>query len=117
MHQWLLFEMSKISVEEKPFEVPPKGRGNGSLGEAGFLGAPSGVGPWALPDPCTGLSQPLSSHSCLSCLLFWARLPPAPHPVWGTESSLQEVTLLVEDGTAQGGLEQKPPITSQESWQ
>ncbi|XP_068392309.1 HLA class II histocompatibility antigen gamma chain isoform X2 [Eschrichtius robustus] len=24
MHQWLLFEMSKISVEEKPFEVPPK---------------------------------------------------------------------------------------------
>eukprot|EP00069_Balaena_mysticetus_P022581 bmy_14426T0 len=24
MHQWLLFEMSKISLEEKPFEVPPK---------------------------------------------------------------------------------------------
>ncbi|XP_059950418.1 HLA class II histocompatibility antigen gamma chain [Mesoplodon densirostris] len=24
MHQWLLFEMSKISQEDKPFEVPPK---------------------------------------------------------------------------------------------
>ncbi|XP_058917520.2 HLA class II histocompatibility antigen gamma chain isoform X1 [Kogia breviceps] len=24
MHQWLLFEMSKISLEEKPLEVPPK---------------------------------------------------------------------------------------------
>ncbi|PTB88296.1 hypothetical protein C9994_17875, partial [Marivirga lumbricoides] len=24
LHQWLLFEMSKNSLEEKPFEVPPK---------------------------------------------------------------------------------------------
>lgn len=49
----------------------------------------------------------LSLLSLLPALLGLAA--PSPHPVWGTESSLQEVTLVVEDGTAQGGLEQQPP--------
>lgn len=39
MYQWLLFEMSKNSLEDKP-EVPLKGMG--SLGMPGLLEAPLG---------------------------------------------------------------------------
>lgn len=43
MHQWLLFEMSKNSQEEKPTEAPPKGTGSwepwGARASGGSLGA------------------------------------------------------------------------------
>lgn len=42
MYQWLLFEMSKNSLENKP-EVPLKGMRSASLGMPGLLEAPSGL--------------------------------------------------------------------------
>lgn len=86
MHQWLLFEMSKNSLEEKLTEGSPKGTGSWEPWGArvpetslGTLPELQKLEPRALPD-ATGLSQPLNCHSCLSCLFLWAWLPPAPPP-------------------------------------
>lgn len=69
LRQWLLFEMSKNSLEETPFEVPPKGRelvpGWGGVGMRRF---------WA-PGPRTALSASRLSL-WLPCLVSWADCPP-----------------------------------------
>lgn len=46
LHQWLLFEMSKNSLEEKPTEAPTKGSGSGSSG-----GPPGAAHPSATESP------------------------------------------------------------------
>lgn len=72
MHQWLLFEMSKNSLEEKPTEAPPKGR-------SGFQGARALellLGPLECWGQGLQLSQshtmqpPILSIICLSCLFL-----------------------------------------------
>lgn len=95
MYQWLLFEMSKNSLEDKP-EVPLKGMG--SLGMPGLLEAPSGLsgsckklGPRALPDPSTGtLPVSLDSHSCLSCLFLLGLAAPPQTPFTGCPPSRRD---------------------------
>lgn len=68
MKQWLLFEMSKNSLEEKPTEAPPKGT---RVGASGCQGSPELLKPEppAASAKLTAALYPLSSPSLLACSL------------------------------------------------
>uniref|UniRef100_A0A8D2AZ92 CD74 molecule n=1 Tax=Sciurus vulgaris TaxID=55149 RepID=A0A8D2AZ92_SCIVU len=79
MYQWLLFEMSKNTLEEKPTEVPTRGTGSGTFGCQGS-GDPTGLSGTGKVRAC-GTCQ-FQHHGCmpLSCLSpsllsLWAWLP------------------------------------------